>query len=70
VVAPAGEISLVDQQTLSEMIGAIRSRVSHFMNKFRNLGYIRYNDGDIEVHNGLLINDKPHIRRDEGIDPE
>jgi CRP/FNR family cyclic AMP-dependent transcriptional regulator len=60
-----------DQETLAEMIGSTRSRVSHFMNKFRDLGYIRYGDGNIEVHNGLLsvlLHDKPHIRGDDTLD--
>jgi CRP/FNR family transcriptional regulator, cyclic AMP receptor protein len=45
------------------MIGAARSRVSFFMNKFRKLGLIDYNGG-IEVHNSLLnvvLLDEPHI---------
>jgi CRP-like cAMP-binding protein len=43
----------LSQETLAEMIGTTRSRVSHFMNKFRRLGFIEYNGG-IEVHNSLL----------------
>jgi CRP-like cAMP-binding protein len=43
----------LSQETLAEMIGTTRSRVSHFMNKFRRLGFIEYN-GNIEVHNSLL----------------
>jgi CRP/FNR family transcriptional regulator, cyclic AMP receptor protein len=35
------------------MVGTTRSRVSHFMNKFRQLGYINYN-GDLEIHSSLL----------------
>jgi len=57
----------VSQETLAEMIGATRSRVSFFMNKFRKLGLISYN-GEIEVHTSLLnavLYDKPEIRRDE-----
>jgi len=57
----------LSQETLAEMIGTTRSRVSFFMNKFRKLGFISYN-GKIEVHNSLLnavLNDKPHIQRDE-----
>jgi CRP/FNR family cyclic AMP-dependent transcriptional regulator len=56
----------VSQETLAEMIGTTRSRVSFFMNKFRKLGFISYN-GEIEVHNSLLnavLRDKPQIRRD------
>jgi CRP/FNR family cyclic AMP-dependent transcriptional regulator len=51
----------ISQETLAEMIGTTRSRVSHFMNKFRKLGLISYN-GKIEVHNSLLnavLRDKP-----------
>jgi len=57
----------LSQETLAEMIGTTRSRVSFFMNKFRKLGFISYN-GKIEVHNSLLnavLNDKPQIERDE-----
>ena len=43
----------IDQQTLAEMIGTTRSRVSYFMNKFRKLGFIDY-DGEITVHSSLL----------------
>jgi CRP/FNR family cyclic AMP-dependent transcriptional regulator len=57
----------ISQETLAEMIGTTRSRVSFFMNKFRKLGFITYN-GTIEVHNSLLnavLYDKPEIKRDE-----
>jgi CRP-like cAMP-binding protein len=56
----------ISQETLAEMIGTTRSRVSFFMNKFRKLGLISYN-GKIEVHNSLLnavLYDKPGINRD------
>ncbi len=56
----------ISQETLAEMIGTTRSRVSFFMNKFRKLGFISYN-GEIEVHNSLLnavLHDTPQIRRD------
>jgi CRP-like cAMP-binding protein len=43
----------ISQETLAEMIGTTRSRVSHFMNKFRQLGFIDYN-GHLEVHSSLL----------------
>ena len=55
----------ISQETLAEMIGTTRSRVSFFMNKFRKLGFISYN-GKIEVHNSLLnavLYDKPEIKR-------
>jgi CRP/FNR family cyclic AMP-dependent transcriptional regulator len=60
------EIEL-SQETLAEMIGTTRSRVSFFMNKFRKKGFISYN-GKIEVHPSLLdavLRDKPQIREDE-----
>ncbi|MEI9992787.1 MAG: Crp/Fnr family transcriptional regulator [Rhizomicrobium sp.] len=50
---PEPVIAKVSQATLAEMIGTTRSRVSFFMNKFRKLGYIKYN-GHIEVHSSLL----------------
>ncbi len=53
----------VNQQTLAEMIGTTRSRVSLFMNKFRKLGLINYN-GKLEVQKALLnfvLNEKPKI---------
>lgn len=43
----------ISQETLAEIIGTTRPRVSHFMNKFRKLGFISYN-GHIEIHNSLL----------------
>ena len=57
----------LSQETLAEMIGTTRSRVSFFMNKFRNQGFIDYN-GKIEVHTSLLdavLRDKPQIQQDE-----
>jgi CRP-like cAMP-binding protein len=54
----------ISQETLAEMIGTTRSRVSHFMNKFRKLGLISYN-GHIEVHNSLLnavLHEKPLLK--------
>jgi CRP/FNR family cyclic AMP-dependent transcriptional regulator len=57
----------ISQETLAEMIGTTRSRVSAFMNKFRKLGLISYN-GNIEVHNSLLnavLHEKPAIERDD-----
>jgi CRP-like cAMP-binding protein len=50
---PQTQIPAVTQETLAEMIGTTRSRVSFFMNRFRKLGYIAYN-GHIEVHKSLL----------------
>jgi CRP-like cAMP-binding protein len=43
----------ISQETLAEIIGTTRPRVSHFMNKFRKLGFISYN-GHLEVHSSLL----------------
>jgi CRP/FNR family transcriptional regulator, cyclic AMP receptor protein len=57
----------ISQETLAEMIGTTRSRVSYFMNKFRKLGLISYN-GKIEVHNSLLsavLHEKPELERDD-----
>ena len=57
----------ISQETLAEMIGPTRSRVSYFMNKFRKLGLISYN-GKIEVHNSLLnaaLHEKSEIDRDD-----
>jgi CRP/FNR family cyclic AMP-dependent transcriptional regulator len=51
--APETLIPTVTQETLAEMIGTTRSRVSFFMNRFRALGYIEYN-GRIRVHKSLL----------------
>jgi CRP/FNR family transcriptional regulator, cyclic AMP receptor protein len=50
---PEPIIAKISQETLAEMIGTTRSRVSHFMNKFRKLGFIDYN-GHLEVHSSLL----------------
>jgi CRP/FNR family transcriptional regulator, cyclic AMP receptor protein len=60
-------IAKVSQETLADMIGTTRSRVSHFMNKFRQLGYIDYN-GSLEVHTSLLdavLHEKPQIKTPE-----
>src|SRR3984885_1611331 len=50
---PEPIIAKISQETLAEMIGTTRSRVSFFMNRFRKLGFISYN-GHIEVHSSLL----------------
>ena len=50
---PETIIAKVSQETLADMIGTTRSRVSFFMNKFRKLGFISYN-GKLEVHSSLL----------------
>jgi CRP/FNR family transcriptional regulator, cyclic AMP receptor protein len=62
---PEPIIAKVSQETLAEMIGTTRSRVSQFMNKFRQLGFIDYN-GTIKVHSSLLsvvLHDQPQIKR-------
>ena len=46
-------IPKISQETLAGMVGTTRSRVSHFMNKFRKLGFVEYNGG-LEVHSSLL----------------
>jgi CRP/FNR family cyclic AMP-dependent transcriptional regulator len=60
---PEPIIAKISQETLAEMIGTTRSRVSFFMNKFRKLGFITYN-GHIEVHSSLLnavLHEQPEI---------
>ena len=51
---PREIVEKVSQEMLAEMIGATRSRVSHFMNKFRQRGFIDYNGHHLEVRNSLL----------------
>ena len=61
---PEPIIAKISQETLAEMIGTTRSRVSFFMNRFRELGLIDYN-GQIEVHSSLLnvvLHEKPQIK--------
>jgi CRP/FNR family cyclic AMP-dependent transcriptional regulator len=65
--SPQPVIAKVSQETLAEMIGTTRSRVSTFMNKFRKLGFIHYN-GDLQVHNSLLnvvLHDNPRLRNEK-----
>ena len=50
---PELAIPKISQQTLAEMVGTTRSRVNFFMNRFRKLGFVRYN-GALEVHPSLL----------------
>jgi len=64
---PTPVITKISQETLAEIVGTTRSRVSTFMNKFRKLGFIQYN-GTLEVHNSLLnviLHDNPHLRAEE-----
>jgi CRP/FNR family transcriptional regulator, cyclic AMP receptor protein len=69
---PEPIVGKFSQETLAEMIGTTRSRVSFFMNKFRKLGFIEYN-GKLEVHSSLLnmvLQEKPEIKtRDEASTP-
>jgi CRP-like cAMP-binding protein len=69
---PQPILAAISQETLAEMIGTTRSRVSFFMNKFRKLGLIDYN-GKIEVHHSLLnavLHDKPRIAGEHGGDTD
>jgi CRP-like cAMP-binding protein len=69
--SPTPLIAKISQETLAEMIGTTRSRVSFFMNKFRKLGFIDYNGdsdlkGGIVVHKSLLnlvLHETPHLER-------
>jgi CRP/FNR family cyclic AMP-dependent transcriptional regulator len=64
---PEPIIPKISQEMLAEMVGTTRSRVNHFMNKFRKLGLVSYN-GTLEVHNSLLnvvLHDNPHLRGKE-----
>jgi CRP-like cAMP-binding protein len=66
---PEPIIAKVSQETLAEMIGTTRSRVSFFMNKFRKLGLIDYN-GAIEIHSSLLnvvLRDQPMLTRNDRV---
>jgi CRP/FNR family cyclic AMP-dependent transcriptional regulator len=68
---PEPIIANISQERLAEMIGATRSRVSFFMNKFRRLGLIDYN-GRLEVRSSLLnvvLHDNPHIKATRSLTP-
>jgi CRP/FNR family transcriptional regulator, cyclic AMP receptor protein len=70
--APEPIVGNFSQELLAEMVGTTRSRVSQFMNKFRKLGYIKYN-GKLEIHNSLLnvvLYDKPQIRTKDHSGPK
>ncbi len=63
---PEPLMAKITQETLAEMIGTTRSRVSHFMNKFREAGFIDYN-GHLEVHSSLLsvvLAERQRIKRE------
>jgi CRP/FNR family cyclic AMP-dependent transcriptional regulator len=51
---PQQKLPKISQETLAEMIGATRSRVNFFMNKFRKLGLIEYNGGGLKINSSLL----------------
>jgi CRP-like cAMP-binding protein len=65
---PEAVVPRVSQEMLAEIVGTTRSRVSHFMNKFRRLGFIEYNGG-LSVHSSLLnviLHDKASEPRRRG----
>lgn len=51
---PEAVIPKISQETLAEMIGTTRSRVSFFMNRFRELGFLDYGEKGLQVHSSLL----------------
>ena len=51
---PETVVPKIGQETLAEMVGTTRSRVSFFMNRFRKLGFINYNSEGLQVHSSLL----------------
>jgi CRP/FNR family cyclic AMP-dependent transcriptional regulator len=51
---PQKMVAKISQETLAEMVGTTRSRVNFFMNKFRKLGFIRYNGGGLHINTSLL----------------
>src|SRR5579862_4571531 len=62
---PEPILAKISQETLAEMIGTTRARVSFFMNKFRRLGFIDYNGSGLQVHSSLLnavLHDQPQIK--------
>ena len=64
---PEPVIAKISQGTLAEIVGTTRSRVSTFMNKFRDLGFIKYN-GNLEIHNSLLnviLHDNPQLKQSD-----
>lgn len=52
--SPEMVVPKISQETLAEMVGTTRSRVSFFMNRFRKLGFVDYNGGGLQVHSSLL----------------
>src|SRR6202166_248922 len=51
---PETIVAKISQETLAELVGTTRSRVNFFMNKFRKLGFIHYNGGEMQIHSSLL----------------
>jgi CRP-like cAMP-binding protein len=51
---PIPLIAKMSQETLADMIGTTRSRVSFFLNRFRDLGFIDYNGGGMQIHSSLV----------------
>jgi CRP-like cAMP-binding protein len=51
---PETVIPKISQETLADMVGTTRSRVSFFMNRFRKLGFVNYGDSGLQVHSSLL----------------
>jgi len=51
---PESVIPTISQETLAEMVGTTRSRVSFFMNRFREMGFVEYNSEELQVHSSLL----------------
>jgi CRP-like cAMP-binding protein len=51
---PQTVIPKISQESLAEMVGTTRSRVSFFMNRFRKLGFVQYDDNGMQVHSSLL----------------
>ena len=51
---PETVVPKISQETLAEMVGTTRSRVSFFMNRFRKLGFVDYGEGGLQVHSSLL----------------
>lgn len=63
--SPQTVIPKISQETLADMVGTTRSRVSFFMNKFRKMGFIQYN-GELHVHSSLLnVVVQPLLRKDD-----
>jgi CRP/FNR family transcriptional regulator, cyclic AMP receptor protein len=52
--APETVVPKISQETLAEMVGTTRSRVSFFMNRFRKLGFVNYGESGLQVHSSLL----------------